>query len=128
MTQGIPLHRLSATAILAFIIVSGATTVCSAQQTSAIGGRVYIAGRHPINPAAGEARNTHAYLTIRGEGAVRMYRAMSGVAEDDVCRGNGWKIKRAGDFACSLLGDGKKAECDFAVELQQGAIAPGNPC
>lgn len=120
--------RRAAHAALALLTVAGLTTAGAAVETSSISGEVYIAGRPPIDPPPGASKISHAYLTLRGPGAVRIYRSMPASAEDDLCRGDGWKIKRAGHLACSLARDGKKAECDFAVELRQGALAPGNPC
>ena len=121
-------HRLSAGAIMALIIVAGLPSAGAAVEEFAINGSVYMAGRHPVDPPPNEAKNTHAYLTLKGQGAVRMYRAMTASAEDDLCRGDGWKIKRAGHFACAASSDGKKAECDFAVDLRRGTLDPGNPC
>jgi hypothetical protein len=126
--QIVLLHRLPAGAILASIMVSCLPTAGSAVEEFSINGSVYIAGRHPVDPPANEAKNTHAYLTLKGQGAVRMYRAMTASAEDDLCRGDGWKIKRAGHLACSTSSDGKKAECDFSVELRRGTLDPGSPC
>ncbi len=121
-------RRLPAGAMLALIAVACLPTAGAAVEEFAINGNVSIAGRHPVDPPPNEAKNTHAYLTLKGQGAVRMYRAMTASAEDDLCRGDGWKIKRAGPLACSASSDGKKAECDFAVELRRGALDPGNPC
>lgn len=121
-------RRLSAAAILALVAVSCLPTAGTAVEEFAINGSIYIAGRHPVDPPPSDAKNTHAYLTLKGQGAVRMYRAMTASAEDDLCRGDGWKIKRAGHLACATSSDGKKAECDLAVELKRGALDPGNPC
>ena len=120
--------RLSASAVLALIAVSCLPTAGPAQETSAVSGSVYIAGKPPIDPPPNAAKNSHAYLTLKGQGAVRIYRAMTASAEEDLCRGDGWKIKRAGHFSCSASRDGKKAECDFSVDLRRGALDHGNPC
>ncbi|MFN3659423.1 MAG: hypothetical protein ACK4UO_19430 [Pseudolabrys sp.] len=120
--------RRLATAVLAAIAVLGLSATAPAVETSPVNGSVYIAGKPPIDPPPGAAKDSHAYLTIRGPGAVRIYRAMPAKAEDDLCRGDGWTIKRAGHFACAMARDGKKAECDFSVELHRGALDPGNPC
>lgn len=120
--------RLSLTGFVVVNAFLGLTAGGSAQDAIAINGSVYIAGRPPMDPPPNVAKNTHAYLTIRGQGAVLMYRTMPAIAESDLCRGDGWKIKRAGDLACAISSNGKTAECDFAVELRRGMLAPGNPC
>lgn len=120
--------QMSAKLLVMAIAVFGFAKMASAQQLSPIKGRVYIAGKTPVDPPPNEPKNTHAYLTIQGPGAVRMYRAMTASAQDDLCRGHGWTIKRAGPFACSLFRGGKKAECDFSIKLKDGTLAAGSPC
>ena len=99
-----------------------------AQDASAIKGVLHIAGKTPVDPPPNEPKRTHAYLTIQGRGAVDMYRAMRARPANDVCRGEGWTIKRAGPLTCALARDGKEAECDFAIEVATGRLATGNAC
>ena len=48
--------------------------------------------------------------------------------EDDLCRGEGRKLKRAGDLSCSIAAGGKDAICDYALDLRTGKLAGGRPC
>jgi hypothetical protein len=122
------LRQLLMNGLSIVIVVSCTASHGLAQDASPIEGSAYIAGMTPTDPPPRERKNTHAYLTIQGQGAIRMYRAMPASAGDDVCRGDGWKIKRAGHLACSISRDGNKAECDFSVELARGTLPAGNPC
>ncbi|MFO1159270.1 MAG: hypothetical protein U1E60_10565 [Reyranellaceae bacterium] len=87
-----------------------------------------IGGAHLVDPPPGEAKNTHAYLTVTGPAALRLFRNMPAREEDDLCRGEGRKLKRAGDLSCSIAAGGKDAICDFALDLRTGKLAGGRPC
>ena len=99
----------------------------NAQDAVKFGGSLFIAGKTPFDPPAGEPKNTHAYVTVSGPAALQMYRNMRAKAEKDLCQ-EGNMIKRAGPLACSLARNGKNATCDFSVDLLQGALADGRPC
>ena len=67
----------------------------SAQDSSPLRGDLFIAGKTPIDPPPNEPKNSHAYLTISGPAALRMYRGMRAREEPDACE-PGKKLKRAG--------------------------------
>ena len=94
----------------------------------AVQGSLFIAGSTPIDPPRNERKNTHAYITLDGPGALAIYKSMRARERDDACRGDGWKLKSARHFVCSISKDRKTAECDFAVNLRNGRLAPGKPC
>jgi hypothetical protein len=122
------LRRCSGIGLAAGLAIVAAGGIGTAQDASKIQGHLYIAGKTPSDPPLGEPKNTHAYVTMQGPGAMRIYRAMKAREQDDLCRGDGWKIKRAGHLACSASRKEGKVECDFAVELTRGSLAAGNPC
>jgi len=100
----------------------------TAQESAEISGGVFIAGRTPIDPPPEEARQTHAYITLEGAGALRIYQSMNVASEDDLCLGDGAKIKRVGSVSCSLQADGRSAICDFSIDMTNGQTATGKSC
>ena len=99
-----------------------------AQMESALRGKMFIAGKTVVDPPPREAKNTHAYISITGNAAKRMYRTMRGRIQPNECRSDGWKMKTAGPLTCSISRDGKKASCDFAISLVNGRSKDGQPC
>ena len=91
-------------------------------------GHVYIAGKTPADPPAGEARDTHAYIEIEGPGAVAIFETLQVPAEEDICRGDGWTMKTSGSLACSYYAPEAKAVCNFSVNLRAGTLDDGSPC
>jgi hypothetical protein len=99
----------------------------SAQEAVPVKGEVFLAGKTPIDPPPGEPKNSHAYVTLTGPGALRMYRAMTAKEEKNLCE-EGKTLKRAGPLACSLSRNGRSASCDFSIDLLKGALDEGQPC
>jgi len=120
--------RWSVIAVLTIADTAILIPSASAQEVSTIRGDLYIAGKTSIDPPPGERKNTHAYLTLEGPGARRMYDAIEIKEQEDACRGDGWKIKRVGNLACAVSRGRRKAQCDFALDLTRGGLAPGSPC
>ena len=98
-----------------------------AQEPSQLRGEVFIAGKTPIDPPPEEPKNSHAYMTVTGPAALRMYRAMTAKDEANLCE-TGKRLKRAGPLSCSLSRDGRSASCDFSVNLLDGKLDDGRPC
>jgi hypothetical protein len=46
-----------------------------AQEASPLRGEAFIAGKTPVDPPPAEPKNSHAYMTVTGPAALRMYRA-----------------------------------------------------
>lgn len=57
-----------------------------AQDTVPLKGDVFIAGKTPVDPPPDEPKNSHAYMTVTGPSALRLYRAMRGKEEKDDCQ------------------------------------------
>jgi hypothetical protein len=98
-----------------------------AQDAIALTGDVFLAGKTPVDPPPNEPKNSHAYMTVTGPAALRLYRAMRGKEEKDDCL-TGHRIKRAGLLSCSLGKNGKDATCDFSLDLVKGALDSGRAC
>jgi hypothetical protein len=99
-----------------------------AQDATRLSGEMFIGGATLVDPPSGEATNTPAYLTVTGPAALRLYRTMQSPEDEDLCRGDGHKMKRAGTLSCSIDGRGQVAVCDFGVDLRSGMLAGGRPC
>jgi hypothetical protein len=123
--------RRRAVAVAALVAVLAPVcfvTPAPAQEAVALSGELFVAGRTAIDPPAREPKNSHAYFTVEGDAARRMFTSMRSKEEKDLCRGEGWKLKRAGNLYCSVAANGKDAACDFSVDMTKGALAPGKPC
>lgn len=105
----------------------GICTECPAQDVSQLRGEVFIAGRTPVDPPPDEPKNSHAYMTVSGPAALRLYRAMRGAEEANLCQA-GKRMKRAGALVCTVSRDGRNATCDFSVDLINGVLDSGRPC
>lgn len=117
----------SLTRTLGLVAALFSTFPAFALDVSKLQGEMFIAGATTVDPPLNEPKNTHAYVTITGPSAHRMYQAMRAKVEDDLCR-EGQKLKRAGNLSCSVGKNVKDASCDFSVDLVKGAIAHGQPC
>lgn len=98
-----------------------------AQDVSQLRGEAFIAGKTPVDPPPDEPKNSHAYMTVSGPAALRMYRAMRAKEEANLCE-QGKRMKRAGALTCSISRDGRNATCDFSVELIKGTLDSGRAC
>ena len=114
-----------------FSLLLGACVVIAlpafGQDAAPLRGEMFLAGKTPVDPPPKEPKNSHAYVSISGPAAVRIYRAMRGKEEKDLCQ-EGRKIKQVGKLSCSLAGNGKDATCDFSLDLIKGALDDGRPC
>jgi hypothetical protein len=109
------------------LILSALMPEASGQTATPLRGELFIAGKTPIDPPSSEPKNSHAYVTLAGPAALRMYRAMRAKEEANACE-TGKKLKRAGALSCSITADGKNASCDFAIDMITGALDDGRPC
>ena len=71
-----PLNDRRLVGLAAATLIVCCTTMALAQETSALRGEMYVAGKTPIDPPKDEQKNSHAYMTITGPAALRMYRSM----------------------------------------------------
>ena len=110
---------------LAWLLATG--PICLAQEISQLRGEVFIAGKTPVDPPPEEPKNSHAYMTVSGPAALRMYRTMRAKEEANLC-GEGKRMKRAGALTCSVTRDGRNAACDFSVDLIKGVLDSGRAC
>ena len=99
-----------------------------AQETTALRGELFVAGRHLVDPPPADSKTSHAYMTIKGAAAMRLFRNLPGKEEWDYCLGGQWMRKRAGNLSCSILRAKREAVCDFSVDLRDGTLTDGKPC
>jgi hypothetical protein len=105
----------------------GATAQPSLGQTpTPLRGEVLVAGKTLIDAPPDEPKNSHAYITLSGAAALRIYQAMRAKEEPNLCTSG--KLKRAGALTCTLSSDGKRVACDFSIDLTKGALDTGRPC
>jgi hypothetical protein len=135
--RGISMTRCHLIAIAALRAIVCATAFSLAQFGSTgaqeitaldIHGSLFIAGKTPLYPSPKEPRDTHAYVTLEGAGALALYKNMKRPERQDACRGDGWKLKSSHNLVCSISNDQKQAECDFAIRMRDGVLHPGRPC
>lgn len=113
--------------LLLIAAVAVSVLPASAQETLPLRGEVLIAGKTPVDPPADEPKNSHAYVTVTGAAALRMYRAMRAKEDADACE-TGKRLKKARALGCSLSKDGRSATCDFSIDLLKGTLNEGRPC
>ena len=112
------------TASMAWLVT---TPMCLAQEVSQLRGEAFLAGKTAVDPPPEEPKNSHAYLTVSGPAALRMYRAMPAKEEPNLCE-QGKRLKRAGALVCSVTRNRRTATCDFSIDLINGALDSGRPC
>lgn len=97
------------------------------QHPDRLRGEMFIAGATLVDPPPEEAHDTHAYLTISGDAARRIYNGLKTPDIADDCR-SGRRLKRVGAISCSVGAKTDDASCDFALKLDDGTTAPGLVC
>jgi hypothetical protein len=97
------------------------------QSPDKLRGEMFIAGATLVDPPADEKRDTHAYLTISGDAARRLFNTLKVAAEPDLCE-PGRRMKNVGHVHCSVGTRPSDARCDFALRLADGTLAPGLVC
>jgi hypothetical protein len=131
------LHLIQFNANAAFGLLASVAVFClagpgvsTAQDIKEIksSANIFIAGKTVIDPPRQEPKNTHAYVTLTGPGALAIYRTMRVRESEDICRGDGWKYKAARNFVCAISRNGREAECDFSVNLTNGQMDSGRAC
>ena len=124
-----PCARNAAFTALALVLIASFPAGGRAEMTAVEGlaGEAFLGGATLIDPPAGEAANTHAYLTIVGLFARRMFNALQGPVGTASCE-SGWRVKRAGALTCAAGRRPSEARCSFAIALRQGVMAAGPPC
>jgi hypothetical protein len=103
-------------------VISGLTLLCS-------WGAPALAQEAPVTGTVYKVpRSANAYVSLKGAGALQMYKEMAGKPRPDLCRGEGRMLKVAGNIACSIAKDGNSAVCDFGLNLKKGSASVGQPC
>lgn len=116
---------------IACAVLSGAIAAVAAPGDEVIWpltGTLALRGATIVDPPPEERRDSHASFLVEGEAARRLYEALRVPEADDLCEGDGGRIKRAGNLACTRSADGRRHECDFAIDLVRGTLEAGRVC
>lgn len=124
-------YRMLAFWLSSLVVLSAVTALVAApgdmQHPDRLSGAMFIAGARLVDPPPDEKSNTHAYLTLTGVAARRMYQSLDASAKADLCV-PGRRSKTVGAVQCSVDGKGGDAQCAFALDLRTGAVVPGTVC
>ena len=93
-----------------------------------LGGTLELRGATIVDPPPGERGDTHASFVVEGEPARRLYEALRVPEIEDLCEGEGGRLKRVGNLACTRNADASRHECDFAIDLTRGTLELGRVC
>ncbi len=110
--------------LLALLLMLG-TAAAQPQQPQRMTGEFFLGGTTLVDPPENEPRDSHAYLTVSGAAARRIFDAMRVREVADACQ-PGRRLRRVGQLQCSV--GRAEAECRFAIDLRSGALAAGGPC
>jgi hypothetical protein len=114
-------------AATAATLVAMAAVAASPSKPERLRGEVFIAGATLVDPPPDEPRDTHAYLTIDGNAARRLFVALKVADVPDLCL-PGRRMKRVGHITCTVGATAADARCDFGLNLGDGSAAPGLVC
>jgi hypothetical protein len=113
--------------VIVLVLLSPAFAAGDMQNPDRLRGEMFIAGRTLVDPPPEERRNTHAYLTVTGEAARRLFNTMTAPATADLCQ-PGRRMKSAGHLRCSVGTKPAEAQCDFSIDLSNGMLGAGLVC
>jgi len=91
-------------------------------------GQWALAGATPVDPPAGERRDSHLRVFLTGEAARAIYDRLPGLPAADPCGEDGDQVKVAGGMQCARLSRAAGYECRFAIDLEHQAIVGGWAC
>jgi hypothetical protein len=124
-------RRLAAPLLAAAILLALAAGAVAApgdmQHPDRVAGEMFIAGATLIDPPPDEAADTHAYFSLSGAAALRLYQALKAKETRDACS-PGRRLKTVKQLRCSIAAAGGDARCDFAIDLRRATIANGSVC
>jgi hypothetical protein len=123
--RGILIFLSAACTVL--VLLSPAFAAGDMQNPDRLRGEMFIAGKTLVDPPVDEKRDTHAYMTVSGEAARRLFNTMKAPAQADLCQ-PGRRLKSAGHLRCSVGAKAADAKCDFSVDLASGTLGAGLVC
>lgn len=101
--------------------------VFAAELPTGIRGELLVGGATLVDPPPEQRTDTHAYFTIQGASARRVYHLLRAKPEKDLCI-PGQVRKALGNVSCSARLKAGNYQCDFALDLTRGTLAQGPPC
>ena len=115
--------------LVAALLLAGiaAAQAADMEHPDRLAGEMFIAGATLVDPPPGEAPDSRAYFKVTGAAARTLYQQMKSPATKDECVA-GRRFKTAGALTCSAGAKPTDVDCDFAIDLKRGTLAPGAPC
>lgn len=109
------------------LLLPGGTAMAQAPRPERLQGEMLIGGATLVDPPRTEPRDSHAYFTITGEAARRLYNAMRAPVTLDACE-SGFRLRQQGGLSCRIGPRGREPSCGFSIDLQGGGLGAGRPC
>lgn len=119
--------RLLYLALPALLLAGGPTAAQAPRPEQRLQGELLMGGATLVDPPPGEPRDSHAYFTITGEPARRLFNAMRAPVALDVCE-SGFRMRQQGGLTCRMGPRGREPSCAFSIDLRSGGFGPGRPC
>jgi hypothetical protein len=89
---------------------------------------LYHVSSAPIHdPREALPKNTHLYLSLKGQPAQETYNLMEGEPKFTQC-GVDHYYKNSHNFQCSYYSSKEEYSCDFSVNIKEGTINSGGWC
>jgi hypothetical protein len=123
--RGILIFLSAAFAVL--VLLSPAFAAGDMQNPDRLRGEMFIAGKTLVDPPTDEKRDTHAYMTVSGEAARRLFNTIKAPVKADLCQ-PGRRFKSVGHLRCSVGAKSADAQCDFSIDLASGTLGAGLVC
>ena len=116
-------------AILAAVLplLMAGPALAQSQRPGPLQGDMLIAGATLVDPPPGESRESHAYFTVTGDAARRLYNTLRAPVALDACE-PGFRMRRQGGLTCRIGPRGREPSCAFSIDLRSGVVGPGRPC
>lgn len=93
-----------------------------------LSGHFMISGENWVDPPPGHPLNTHFYVQLDGESAETLWKALDVEPKEDLCLGDGSKLKEVRNVKCSQSKEGKDTTCYFGVDIEKQKLVNATAC
>lgn len=100
----------------------------AAEDYRPLDGQYRIWGKTLVDPPAGEPKDTHLYLYLKGGAAKELFESMHVGTKRDECRNDGSLTKIIGNTQCTSSSNGKVFECWLGLDIKNQRMALGVVC
>jgi hypothetical protein len=112
--------------LICLVLIALCAAAAPAAEWKRLEGTAAITADNYLDPAAGEAKDSHWRVQLRGTPARELFEAMKGPGTKDECTGG--TLRRAGAMRCVRLASPRRYECDFSIDLRRQTIGYGVAC